>query len=139
LGAPNVTVIEGQVGFTSSSDETQKENFQPVDGETVLRKLREFTLLSWNFIGHDPTQYRHYGPSAQEFFPAFGHDGIGTIGTPTAITVTDLAGILMSAVQALERRTTETVALKAELQALRTEVEALRVAQPPDPRAPKGE
>ena len=137
MGATNVTVIEGQVGFTSSSDETKKENFQPVGGEAVLGKLRGFTLRSWNFIGHDPMQYRHYGPSAQEFFAAFGHDGIGTIGTSTTITVTDLAGILMSAVQALERRTAETVALKAELQALRTEVEALLVAQPVDPRRPK--
>ena len=33
LGNSLVTVIEGQVAFTSSSDKTKKENFQPVDGE----------------------------------------------------------------------------------------------------------
>src|SRR2546426_12109277 len=51
------------------------------------------------------TTPRHYGPVAQEFFAAFGHDGIGTIGTPTTITSTDMAGGLMIAVQALEERT----------------------------------
>jgi hypothetical protein len=32
LGNTAVTVIEGQVAFTASSDKTKKENFQPVDG-----------------------------------------------------------------------------------------------------------
>ena len=50
---------------------------------------------------------RHYGPMAQDFFATFGHDGIGTIGTPTTISSTDMAGVLMIGVQALEKRTTE--------------------------------
>ncbi len=44
---------------------------------------------------------------AQDFFATFGHDGIGTIGTPTTISSTDMAGVLMIGVQALEKRTTE--------------------------------
>src|SRR5215510_13546040 len=52
-----VTVIEGQVAFTASSDKTKKENFQPVDGEEVLGKIRGFELTSWNFIGHDPKEF----------------------------------------------------------------------------------
>jgi hypothetical protein len=44
---------------------------------------------------------------AQDFFAAFGHDAVGTIGTPTTITSGDLDGILMIAVQALEKRTVE--------------------------------
>ena len=40
--------------------------------------------------------------TAQDFFAAFGHDAIGTIGTPTVITSGDLDGILMIAAQALE-------------------------------------
>jgi ABC transporter substrate binding protein len=62
LGDAAVNVIEGQVAFTASSDKTQKENFQPVDGEEVLGKIRGFELSSWNFIGHDPKEFRHYGP-----------------------------------------------------------------------------
>jgi len=41
---------------------------------------------------------------AQDFFAAFGHDGVGTIGTDTTITSTDMDGILMIAAQALESR-----------------------------------
>ena len=107
LGNSGVTVIEGQVPFTSSSDKTKKENFRPVDGEEVLAKMRGFALTSWNFIGHDPQAFRHYGPMAQDFFAAFGHDGVGQIGSETTINSGDMAGILMSAVQALEKRTAE--------------------------------
>ena len=40
LGNSSVTVIEGQVMFSASSDKTKKENFQSVDGEKVLGKIR---------------------------------------------------------------------------------------------------
>jgi len=50
-----------------------------VDGEEVLRKIRQFDLTSWNYIGQDAKTLRHYGPMAQEFFAAFGQDGIGQI------------------------------------------------------------
>jgi len=107
LGSATVTVIEGQVAFTAVSDKTKKENFQPVDGEAVLGKIRGFELSSWNFIGHDPKEFRHYDPMAQDFFAAFGQDGVGQIGSETTINSGDLAGILMIAVQALEKRTAE--------------------------------
>ena len=54
---------------------------------------------------------------AQEFFAAFGHDGVGTIGTPTTITSTDMAGILMIAVQAVEKHIAALRAENAELKA----------------------
>ena len=129
LGNSSVTVIEGQVGFTASSDATKKENFQPVDAQAVLDKIRGLNLKSWNFIGQDPKQFRHYGPTAQEFFAAFGSDGLGTIGTPTTITSTDIEGILMIAVQALENRTSqqreEVENLKAENATLKARLEAI--------------
>jgi hypothetical protein len=40
LGNSAVTVIEGQVPYTYPSDKNQKENFQPVDGETSFAKAR---------------------------------------------------------------------------------------------------
>jgi len=91
LGNIAVTVIEGQVAFTSVSDKNKKEKFKPVDGEDVLRKIRGFELTSWNFIGHDPKEFRRYGPMAQDFFAAFGHDGIGQIGSETTINSGDTA------------------------------------------------
>ena len=124
LGNAAVTVIEGQVAFTASSDKTKKENFQPVDGEEVLGKIRGFELSSWNFIGHDPKEFRHYGPMAQDFFAAFGHDGVGQIGSETTINSGDLAGILMIAVQALEKRTAELKQKEAQIAALAARLEA---------------
>jgi trimeric autotransporter adhesin len=126
LGSSFVTVIEGQVAFSAVSDKTQKENFQPVDGEEVLGKIRGFELSSWNFIGHDPKQFRHYGPMAQDFFAAFGHDGLGQIGAETTINSGDLAGILMIAVQALEKRTAELKQKQAQMAVLESKVEELK-------------
>jgi len=139
LGNTAVSIIEAQVGLTVVSDATRKETFLPVNGEATLNKIRGLTLTSWNLIGQDPRRFRHYGPMAQEFFAAFGSDTVGTIGTPTTITSTDIDGILMVAVQALERRTAEqaeeAVRLKAENAALKARVEAfeqlMKEALPP--------
>jgi hypothetical protein len=127
LGNTSVTVIEGQVAFTAVSDKTKKENFQPVDGEEVLGKIRGFELPSWNFIGHDPKEFRHYGPMAQDFFAAFGHDGVGQIGSETTINSGDLTGILMIAVQALEKRTAELKQKEAQIAVLESRLEALEL------------
>jgi hypothetical protein len=88
----------------------------------VLRKIGGLSLTSWNYIGHDPEQFRHYGPVAQEFFAAFGYDGVGTVGTPTTINSGDVEGILMIAVQALRRKND---AFQAEDAELRARIEAL--------------
>jgi hypothetical protein len=129
LGNDSVTVIEGKVAFTASSDKTKKENFEPVDGEEVLGKIRGLELSSWNFIGHDPKEFRHYGPMAQDFFAAFGHDGLGQIGSETTINSGDLAGILMIAVQALEKRTAELKQKEAQMAVLESEVKDLKAKQ----------
>ena len=117
LGDAAVTVIEGQVAFTASSDRTKKENFKPVNEDEVLKKIGQIPVQSWNFIGHDPKKFRHYGPMAQDFFAAFGNDGVGTIGTPTTINSGDMAGILMIAVQALEKQNREIKVENADLKA----------------------
>ena len=91
----------------------------------MLGKIRGFELSSWNFIGHDPKEFRHYGPMAQDFFAAFGQDGVGQIGTETTINSGDLAGILMIAVQALEKRTAELKQKEAQIAVLASKVEEL--------------
>jgi hypothetical protein len=102
-----VKVFEEKIRLTSVADKTKKEHFQPVDGEAVLGTIHGFALSSWNFMGHEPQQFRHSGPMAQDFFAAFGHGVVGQIGSGTTINAGDLAGMLMSVVQALEQRTTE--------------------------------
>jgi hypothetical protein len=112
IGDTNVTVIEGQVAYTYPSDRNLKENFLAVDGEEVLRKIQGFDLTSWNYKGQDPATLRHYGPMAQDFYAAFGHDALGSSGSETTLNTGDVAGILMSAVQSLAN---ENAALKEQL------------------------
>jgi hypothetical protein len=97
--------------------------------EKKLGKIRGFELSSWNFIGHDPKEFRHYGPMAQDFFAAFGHDGVGQIGSETTINSGDMAGILMIAVQALEKRTAELKLKEAQIAVLQSEVNDLKAKQ----------
>jgi hypothetical protein len=124
LGNAAVTIIEAPVGITIVSDCAQKENFQTIDGNTVLEKMRGLNLGSWNIKGHDPERFRHYGPIAQEFYAAFGQDNVGTIGSPTTINSTDLSGILMIALQALEKKNTQQ---KEEIQHLKADNAELKV------------
>jgi hypothetical protein len=114
FGNAAVMVIEGQVAYTFTSDRNQKENFQPVDCEDVLRKISNFSMTSWNYKKNDPAKFRHYGPMAQEFFAAFGHDALGQCGDSVTMNSGDEAGILFAAVQALEKRTAEIAQVKSE-------------------------
>ena len=99
-----VYVSPGGNSWTSISDSTKKENFKIVNGEDVLEKISKFRLGSWNYIGQNPNTFRHYGPMAQDFYAAFGNDGIGTIGCDTLLSSADFDGINLIAIQALEKR-----------------------------------
>lgn len=93
------------------SDSTRKENFRAADGTLFLKKISTLNLGSWNYKGQDMKQYRHYGPMAQDFFAAFGHDELGVIGEDKSINQADFDGVNLIAIQALIK---EVEALKAE-------------------------
>ncbi len=109
-------------------DSAKKENLRLTCGEEVLERVRALRLGSWNYKGQDPTQYRHYGPMAQEFFAAFGHDGVGVIGNDTTIASADIDGINLIAIQALEKRTAELETVKAELAEMKAKFARLESA-----------
>jgi len=69
------------------------------------------------------------GPVAQDFFAAFGNDGIGTIRTPTTINSGDMAGILVIAVQALEKQNRDLKAENAQVKARMDALERLVLAK----------
>jgi hypothetical protein len=97
----------GGNSWATISDRRKKENFSPVDGEAFLKKIARMELTSWNYKGQDPKLYRHYGPMAQDFYAAFGNDGVGTIGNDTTINQADMEGVSLVAIQALVKRTEE--------------------------------
>lgn len=87
------------------SDSTKKERFVASDGAAMLLKLRNMRLGSWNYKNQRASGLRHYGPMAQDFYAAFGKDDFGTIGNDTTINQSNLEGVLMIMVKALEQRT----------------------------------
>jgi hypothetical protein len=106
-GTTGVSLAGGGNAWSVISDRRKKENFSPVDGEAFLKKISKFNLTSWNYKGQDPTTYRHYGPMAQDFYAAFGNDGVGTAGNDTTINQADMDGVSFIAIQALVKRTEE--------------------------------
>ena len=116
----------GANSWESMSDSTKKENIQPVNSEEILTKIGHFNLSTWNYIGQDAAKFRHYGPMAQDFFAAFGNDGIGTIGCDTLLSSADFDGINFIAIQALEKRTTELKEKVAEIEKMRNDLISLK-------------
>jgi hypothetical protein len=105
-----VFMSQGQNSWGSISDSTKKERLLPMNHADVLRKIGAMKLSSWNYKGQ--RTIRHYGPMAQDFYAAFGHDDLGPIGCDTLIYSHDFAGVTFAAVQALIR---ENERLQAEL------------------------
>lgn len=109
----------GANSWASISDSTKKEKLLEVDGESMLQRASKMRATTWNYKGQDSKIFRHYGPMAQEFFAAFGHDKFGTIGNDTTIASADIAGVNFALIQALEKRTRilqeENAKLKVEL------------------------
>jgi len=104
-----VSLAPGGGSWSSVSDRNKKENFKEEYGEEVLSKIAGMPIFSWNYKSQD-SSIRHLGPTAQDFHAAF-HLGEND----TTITTTDIDGINMLAIQALEKRTTE---LKAKIEEL---------------------
>ncbi|HMJ48129.1 MAG TPA: tail fiber domain-containing protein [Ferruginibacter sp.] len=100
-----VQVAAGGNSWVVISDVRMKENFEPVNGEEFLKKISRMPLTTWNYKCQDVKTFRHYGPMAQDFYKAFGHDRLGEIGCDTLINQQDFLGVSFIAIQALEKRT----------------------------------
>ncbi|MBD2704456.1 tail fiber domain-containing protein [Spirosoma sp. BT702] len=105
-----VQIGRGQNSWATISDSTKKERFLPIDNVALLRKIGAMKLSTWNYKGQ--RSIRHYGPMAQDFYAAFGQDGMGQIGCDTLIYSHDFAGVTFAGVQALIQ---ENATLKATL------------------------
>jgi hypothetical protein len=99
------------------SDRNLKENFAPVDVSSVMEKLAQVQVSTWNYKS-DSSDIRHIGPMAQDFARAF---GVGD--SDRVIHTVDSGGVTMAAVQALYQMTLEQnqriAVLEAEVRELR--------------------
>jgi hypothetical protein len=130
MAGVGVEIAPGSNAWSTISDRRKKENFAVVDGEAFLKRIAKMELTSWNYKGQNPKTHRHYGPMAQDFYAAFGNDGVGTVGNDTTINQADMDGVSFVAIQALELRTTQMLKRIAELEAqnksLNSEKEVLK-------------
>ena len=94
-----VEVAAGGGSWSSISDRNVKENFTALDGEEILRRLRKVPVSSWNYKTQ-PSEIRHIGPMAQDFFAAF---KVGE--SDRLINSLDIDGVNLAGVRALDVRT----------------------------------
>jgi Chaperone of endosialidase/Head domain of trimeric autotransporter adhesin len=125
-----VFMLNGANSWSTISDSTKKEQFLKTDGENVLNSISKMRLGSWNYKSQNSKNFRHYGPMAQEFYNAFGNDGIGKIGCDTLISAADIDGVMMIGLQALEKRSAalavENKLLKANNIALQNDINFIK-------------
>jgi hypothetical protein len=112
-----VYMRHGQSGWSNYCDRNKKENFEEVDGEWVLRKIRNIPITKWNYKRTD-TNDKYIGPMAQDFYAAFHLGGTDSLGINTIC----IDGINMKGVQALEKRTSE---MQVEIDKIRRQNENL--------------
>ena len=132
--AIGVQLLSNGNAWTTISDSTRKENFRKVDGAGFLQKIARMRLGSWNYKGQNVGMYRHYGPMAQDFFAAFGHDELGVIGEDKSINQADFDGVNLIAIQALIHKIEKLEAensllrtsIKEETSSLRSELETIK-------------
>lgn len=115
-----VELAPGAGAWAAVSDVRRKENFRDLDADSVLAKLARMPIREWNYKAQDST-VRHVGPTAQDFYAAF-----RLAASDTTITTSDIDGVALLAIQALERRTAELQAKAREIDALRAELAELR-------------
>ena len=118
-----VQIGRGQNSWATISDSTKKERFRSINHTDLLRKINAIRLTTWNYKGQHAI--RHWGPMAQDFYAAFGHDGLGQVGCDTLIYNHDFAGVTFAGVQALIR---ENESLKSRLAQQEARLKAIEVA-----------
>ena len=92
--------VDGSIQATNvtfSSTRSKKADFESVDPQDVLNRLDGIDIQTWRYKTEDE-EIRHMGPIAEDFAAAF---GLGT--SDTTITVTDVNGVALAAIQALSQ------------------------------------
>ncbi len=110
-------LVHGTIAQLSSR--SAKEHFVAVDGANVLEKLAALPISTWNYIGAG-TGDRHLGPVAEDFHAAFGLGASDHFVAPT-----DVAGVALASVKALQDQVLERDARIDALEARLRELESL--------------
>jgi hypothetical protein len=123
-----VQVAAGGSSWAVISDRNRKMDFRNIDGEHLLTTLRSVPVTTWRYKDEEDKTTLHIGPMAQDWHQAFGF----TTDDKT-INMSDLDGVNLAAVKALEARTAEQAeqikTLQAQLDELRAAIQKLTSQQ----------
>jgi hypothetical protein len=96
-------IVAGNVmeakAFNVTSDRNAKTNFSNINSATMLEKVANLPISSWNYK-QDGAGQRHIGPMAQDFHAAFGLNG----SDEKHISLVDSAGVALGAIQGLNQK-----------------------------------
>jgi len=81
--------------WTNASDVNMKENFTQMDSRSILDKIVALPVQKWNYKS-ESSSITHIGPTAQDFYTAF---GVGN--NNTSISTIDPAGIALLGLKAI--------------------------------------
>jgi len=106
--------------WTNNSDRNLKRRLTAVNGESVLHRLADVPMFTWNYKAQ-PASVRHIGPMAQDFHKAFavGEDD-------KHISTVDAEGVALAAIQELYR---DSLAKDAKIASLTAEIEKLKAVE----------
>jgi len=93
-----VALTNGAGAWATISDSTKKENISPINGYEILAKIQDLDVYNWNYKTQDSV-IRHVGPMAQDFYKSFGFGE-----SDTTITTTDIDGVNLAALKALNEK-----------------------------------
>jgi hypothetical protein len=110
--------------WTDVSDHALKEDFEPVDRQVLLERVAALPITTWTHRAEDPA-IRHIGPTAQDFYAAF---GLGE--DDRHISALDANGVALTAIQRLyalvQEQEMELAVQRVELRAQHEQISALR-------------
>ena len=112
-----MTMNAGGSSWNVVSDRNRKQDFMAVDGESLLMRLRSVPVTTWRYRDEADRTVLHMGPMAQDWHAAFGFNS-----DDKTINMSDLDGVNLAAVKALEARTAELQAKSARVERLEAQL-----------------
>jgi hypothetical protein len=113
-----VYLAPGSGSWSSISDRTKKENFTLVNDEEIIAKVYSLPVKKWKYKTQKGAY--HIGVIAQEFYETF-HFGE----SPEAITMSDMDGVLLSCIKAVNKKTVLITKSYNGLELIDTELESV--------------
>jgi hypothetical protein len=116
-----VSLAPGGTSWGVISDRNVKKDFEPADGQDILKKLATMPITHWHYQWEESNATPHLGPMAQDFKAAFypGRDD-------KSITTQEIDGVALAAIQGLNQKVEQTTRDKdAEIHALKERLATL--------------